>query len=54
MFDAFLQVRSEKYGGPVIAFDLLADSDTYVDGKTRADGTRSFLVTDLAELLERR
>jgi beta-phosphoglucomutase family hydrolase len=43
MFDAFLQVRAVKCGEPVVAFDPLADYDTYVDGKTRADGTRSFL-----------
>ena len=43
MFDAFLQARAEKSGGHFIEFDLLADYDTYVDGKSRADGTRSFL-----------
>jgi HAD superfamily hydrolase (TIGR01509 family) len=43
MFDAFLNARAEKSGETFIAFDEEADYDTYVDGKTRADGTRSFL-----------
>jgi hypothetical protein len=28
-----------------VAFDETADYDTYVDGKSRADGTRSFLAS---------
>jgi beta-phosphoglucomutase family hydrolase len=43
MFDAYLKARADKSGGPFVAFDTQADYDTYVDGKTRADGTRSFL-----------
>ena len=43
MFDAYLKARADKNGGPFVAFDTQADYDTYVDGKTRADGTRSFL-----------
>ncbi|MFI9557425.1 HAD family hydrolase [Nonomuraea endophytica] len=39
MFDAYLRSRAE----PFVPFDPVADYDTYVDGKTRADGTRSFL-----------
>jgi beta-phosphoglucomutase family hydrolase len=39
MFDAYLRSRP----GPFVPFDPAADYDTYVDGKTRADGTRSFL-----------
>ena len=42
MFDAFLKARADKGGEPFVAFDE-ADYDSYVDGKTRADGTRSFL-----------
>jgi beta-phosphoglucomutase family hydrolase len=40
MFDGFLA----EYEGPGYRpFDLVSDYDTYVDGKPRADGTRSFL-----------
>ena len=41
MFDAYLRSRPE----PFVPFDPIADYDTYVDGKTRADGTRSFLAS---------
>ena len=43
MFDAYLRERSERTGELFMAFELVADYDTYVDGKPRADGTRSFL-----------
>jgi beta-phosphoglucomutase family hydrolase len=43
MFDTFLKARAEKEDGRFVAFDALADYDTYVDGKPRSDGTRSFL-----------
>ncbi len=43
MFDAYLKARAERSGEHFVAFDKKADYDTYVDGKTRADGTRSFL-----------
>jgi beta-phosphoglucomutase family hydrolase len=46
MFDAYLHSRSE----PFVPFDPVADYDTYVDGKTRADGTRSFLASRHIEL----
>lgn len=46
MFDAFLRSRP----GPFVPFDPVADYDTYVDGKTRADGTRSFLASRHIEL----
>lgn len=42
MFDAFLAARADKEGEKFVAFDD-ADYDDYVDGKPRADGTRSFL-----------
>ena len=42
-FDAFLKTRADKDGVPFVAFDVVADYDTYVDGKPRSDGTRSFL-----------
>jgi beta-phosphoglucomutase family hydrolase len=40
MFDAFLREKQGEGGGP---FDEHEDYDAYVDGKTRADGVRSFL-----------
>ncbi|HXT43567.1 MAG TPA: beta-phosphoglucomutase family hydrolase [Pseudonocardiaceae bacterium] len=43
MFDAYLRARAENSGESFVAFDEDTDYDTYVDGKTRADGTRSFL-----------
>ncbi|WP_194921546.1 HAD family hydrolase [Catenulispora rubra] len=46
MFDAYLRSRP----GPFVPFDPVADYDTYVDGKTRADGTRSFLASRHIEL----
>ena len=49
MFDAFLKARADKGGEPFVAFDE-ADYDSYVDGKTRADGTRSFLESRHIEL----
>jgi beta-phosphoglucomutase family hydrolase len=43
MFDDFLRRYAEKTGTAFVPFDAVADYDTYVDGKPRADGTRSFL-----------
>lgn len=43
MFDAFLADRAKKEKEEFVAFDEDADYDSYVDGKPRADGTRSFL-----------
>ena len=43
MFDGYLTARAEATGTTFVAFDGVADYDTYVDGKSRADGTRSFL-----------
>jgi HAD superfamily hydrolase (TIGR01509 family) len=40
MFDEFLRQRD---GASFRPFDAVADYDEYVDGKPRADGTRSFL-----------
>jgi beta-phosphoglucomutase family hydrolase len=42
MFDDFLQARSVSTGQALAPFSD-ADYDTYVDGKPRDDGTRSFL-----------
>ena len=43
MFDTFLEARADKNAEPFVAFDQEVDYDNYVDGKPRADGTRSFL-----------
>src|SRR5215813_7525286 len=43
MFDAFLSTRAERTDAPFVPFDAVHDYDAYVDGKARADGTRSFL-----------
>jgi beta-phosphoglucomutase family hydrolase len=45
MFDGFLRQRSEATGQPFVPFDPVRDYDEYVDGKPRADGTRSFLAS---------
>ncbi|MHB8263648.1 MAG: HAD family hydrolase [Acidimicrobiales bacterium] len=52
MFDAFLKARADRAGEPFVAFDDKADYDTYVDGKPRSDGTRSFLESRHIELPE--
>jgi beta-phosphoglucomutase family hydrolase len=43
MFDAFLRTRARTTHTPFVPFDSIADYERYVDGKPRADGTRSFL-----------
>jgi beta-phosphoglucomutase family hydrolase len=43
MFDGYLRGRSERTGEPFVPFRLPADYDNYVDGRPRADGTRTFL-----------
>ncbi len=43
MFDEYLRTRSTPTGEPFAPFDAGADYDTYVDGKPRDDGIRSFL-----------
>jgi beta-phosphoglucomutase family hydrolase len=43
MFDTYLKTRDDKNGEAFVPFDDEADYDVYVDGKPRADGTRSFL-----------
>lgn len=43
MFDGYLKGRAERAGTEFVAFDAVADYDTFVDGKSRADGTRAFL-----------
>jgi beta-phosphoglucomutase family hydrolase len=52
MFDGFLRERARQTGQPFIPFDPVRDYDDYVDGKPRADGTRSFLASRGIELPE--
>jgi beta-phosphoglucomutase family hydrolase len=52
MFDEFLRARASQSGQPFTPFDPVKDYDEYVDGKPRADGTRSFLVSRGIELPE--
>jgi beta-phosphoglucomutase family hydrolase len=43
MFDEFLREWATRTGQEFLPFDAGADYDTYVDGRPRLDGTRSFL-----------
>jgi beta-phosphoglucomutase family hydrolase len=43
MFDEYLRQHAERTGEPFRPFDIDADYLTYVDGKKREDGVRSFL-----------
>jgi beta-phosphoglucomutase family hydrolase len=43
MFDEYLRERAARTGEPFVPLDPVTDYDEYVDGKARADGTRSFL-----------
>ncbi len=52
MFDAFLRRHAGRTGQPFIPFDPVSDYGRYVDGKPRADGARSFLVSRGIELPE--
>jgi beta-phosphoglucomutase family hydrolase len=52
MFDAFLRQHAEQTHTAFVPFDPADDYDTYVDGKPRADGTRSFLTSRGIELPE--
>jgi beta-phosphoglucomutase family hydrolase len=52
MFDAFLRDRAGRTGEKLVPFDPVADYDTYVDGKPRYDGVRSFLASRGIELPE--
>src|SRR5271169_6327643 len=52
MFDGFLRDWSRRTGQPFVPFDAVKDYDEYVDGKPRADGTRSFLASRGIELPE--
>ena len=52
MFDDFLRQWSERNGTSFVPFDIDADYESYVDGKTREDGVRSFLASRDIELPE--
>jgi len=43
MFDSFLRQWSTQHGQPFVPFDPVNEYDKYVDGRSRADGTRTFL-----------
>jgi beta-phosphoglucomutase family hydrolase len=43
MFDEYLRARAASSSEPYVPFDAGADYETYVDGKPRDDGIRSFL-----------
>ena len=50
MFDEYLRERAKQTGEDFVPFDAGADYDTYVDGKPRYDGVRSFLESRAIEL----
>ena len=52
MFDGYLRERARRTGEPFVPFDRVADYENFVDGKPRADGTRSFLQSRGIELPE--
>jgi beta-phosphoglucomutase family hydrolase len=52
MFDAYLRNRAEHTGEPFVPFDPVGDYQTFVDGKKREDGVRSFLASRSIELPE--
>ena len=51
MFDEYLRGRAERTHEPFAPFEA-HDYDTYVDGKQRADGVRSFLASRGIELAQ--
>jgi beta-phosphoglucomutase family hydrolase len=44
-FDEYLRARAARDGTPFVPFDAHQDYDEYVDGRTRADGVRTFLAS---------
>ena len=52
MFDGFLRRRARQTSQQFVPFDPVADYDEYVDGKPRAEGTRSFLASRGIQLPE--
>lgn len=45
MFDNYLRTRAARSGEPFVPFDIGTDYLSYVDGKRREDGVRSFLAS---------
>jgi len=45
MFDEFLQAWAAEHDEPFVPFDLERDYPTYLDGKPRYEGVRSFLAS---------
>ena len=43
MFDSYLRARADRTGEPFVEFDVAGDYLTYIDGKKREDGVRTFL-----------
>lgn len=52
LFDDHLRARAQATGTPFVPFDPVHDFERYVNGKRRADGTRSFLASRGIELPE--
>ena len=52
LFDEFLERRSKETGEPFVPFALEDDYHTYVDGKPRIEGVKSFLASRRIEFPE--
>ena len=52
MFDGFLRERAEAEETPFVPFDVTSDYRSYIDGKPRYDGVRSFLASRDIDLPE--
>ncbi len=52
LFDEVLERRAEEVGEPFVPFDPEGDYHTYVDGKPRIEGVKSFLASRGIELPE--
>jgi beta-phosphoglucomutase family hydrolase len=52
MFDEFLRSRATATGGEFVPFDPAGDYKTYIDGRLRYDGVRTFLASRGIELPE--
>ena len=50
MFNDFLRSWSDRTGKPYVPFDSADDYNSYVDGRPRADGVRTFLASRGIEL----
>jgi beta-phosphoglucomutase family hydrolase len=52
MFDEYLRLRADQTGEPFVPFDTRDDYLHYVDGRARAEGTRTFLASRGIDLPE--